>query len=35
MLVQYSPSTEKGAFAEARKRIQTGIHKADFRSEAK
>lgn len=35
LLVQYSPSTEKEAFEEARKRIQTGVHKADFRSEVK
>jgi len=35
MLVQYSPSTEKEAFEEARKRIQTGVHSADFKSEEK
>lgn len=35
MLVQYSPPTEKEAFEEARKRIQAGIHEADFKSEAK
>jgi len=35
LLVQYSPSTEKEAFEEARERIQAGVHKADFRSKAK
>lgn len=35
LLVQYSPSTEEEAFEEARCRIQAGVHKADFRSEAK
>jgi hypothetical protein len=35
LLVQYSPSTEKEAFEEASRRIKAGVHKADFRSEAK
>ncbi|RJQ53113.1 MAG: SLATT domain-containing protein [Nitrospiraceae bacterium] len=35
LIVQFSPSTDTKSFEEARKRIQAGIHKADFRSEVK